>query len=93
MQRLNPASDIHPLSSFRANAASLIKRLHETRRPLVITQRGHGTAVVLDAQEYERLMEELELLRELRSAEAQLDVGEGVDHEDAKARVLARLKR
>ena len=92
MHRLNPASDILPLSSFRANAASLIKRLGETRRPLVITQRGRGTAVVLDAEEYERLMEELELLRDVRKAEEQLDAGAGVGHEDAKASVLARLK-
>lgn len=92
MQRLNPASDILPLSLFRANAASLIKRLGETRRPLVITQRGHGTAVVLDAREYERLMDELELLRDVRKAEAELDAGEGVGHEEVKAEVLARLR-
>ena len=93
MQRIHPRQDVRPLSDFRANAAALIKQVQETRRPLVLTQRGRGTAVVLDANEYERLVEELELLRDIRTAEEELAAGGGLSQEEAKAQVLARLRR
>ncbi|MDB1124241.1 type II toxin-antitoxin system Phd/YefM family antitoxin [Vibrio algarum] len=84
--------DIQPLSEFRAGVASFIKQINETRRPLVITQRGKGVAVVLDVAEYEAMQEEIELLEEMRTAEAQLASGLGVSQEDARAQVLGRIK-
>lgn len=70
--------DIQPLSAFRANAAAVLKRVRETRQPVVLTQRGHSSAVVLDVTEYERIMAELELLRDVHAAEQQLARGEDV---------------
>lgn len=57
MERIHLAQDIRPLSEFRANAAAMVKHLQSTRRPLVLTQRGHRAAVVLDVGVYERLLE------------------------------------
>lgn len=93
MERLRVDRDIKPLSEFRANAAALVESLRETRRPLVLTQRGHSTAVVLSATEYERLVEEVELLRDVREAERQLEAGMGIPHSKARAQVMAALKR
>ncbi len=61
-------SDIKPVSEFRANAAELIERIRSTRRPLVLTQRGHSAAVVLGVEEYENLLEEVELVRDIALA-------------------------
>ena len=63
MSRLHLDQDIQPLSDFRAGAASFIRQVNETRRPIVITQRGKGVAVVLDVAEYESMQEKIELLR------------------------------
>ncbi|KKC99439.1 type II toxin-antitoxin system Phd/YefM family antitoxin [Photobacterium halotolerans] len=93
MSRIHFDQDIQPLSEFRANVASYIKQINETRRPLVITQRGKGVAVVLDVAEYEAMQEKIELLEEMRTAEAQLASDLGVSHEDARAQVLARIKK
>ncbi|EOG7599867.1 type II toxin-antitoxin system Phd/YefM family antitoxin, partial [Vibrio cholerae] len=79
------------LSEFRAGVASFIKQINETRRPLVITQRGKGVAVVLDVAEYEAMQEKIELLEEMRTAEAQLAAGLGVSNEDARSQVLGRI--
>lgn len=92
MSRIHFDKDIQPLSEFRAGVASFIKQINETRRPLVITQRGKGVAVVLDVAEYEAMQEKIELLEEMRTAEAQLASGLGVSQEDARAQVLARIK-
>ncbi|UXI02371.1 type II toxin-antitoxin system Phd/YefM family antitoxin [Photobacterium sp. TY1-4] len=93
MSRIHFDKDIQPLSEFRASVASFIKQINETRRPLVITQRGKGVAVVLDVAEYEAMQEKIELLEEMRTAEAQLASGLGVSNEDARAQVLGRIKK
>jgi antitoxin YefM len=93
MTRLRLDEDIKPLSEFRANAVALVEQVRETRRPLVLTQRGHSTAVVLGVSEYERLLDQVEMTRDVHQAEHQLDAGLGIPHEEAKARVMAAFKR
>jgi len=93
MLRVRVDEDIRPLSEFRAGVATFVKQIHETRRPMVLTQRGRGVAVLVDVQEYERMQERLELLEEVYKAEEQIASGEGVSHEDARLRVLGRLEK
>ncbi|OOE63856.1 MULTISPECIES: type II toxin-antitoxin system Phd/YefM family antitoxin [unclassified Salinivibrio] len=93
MSRIHFDQDIQPLSEFRAGVASYIKQINETRRPLVITQHGKGVAVVLDVAEYEAMQEKIELLEEMRTAEAQLASGLGVSNDDSRAQVLGRIKK
>jgi antitoxin YefM len=91
MQPMKFDEDIRPLSEFRAGVASFVKQVTETGRPLVLTQRGRGVAVVLDVHEFEAMRERLALLEDISRAEAQLARGEGVPHEQAKARILKRI--
>jgi prevent-host-death family protein len=93
MSRIHFDQDIQPLSEFRAGVASFIKQINETRRPLVITQHGKGVAVVLDVAVYEAMQEKIELLEEMRTAEAQLASGLGISNEDARAQLLGRIKK
>lgn len=93
MKRINLSEDIQPLSEFRANAAAMLRRVRDSRRSLVLTQRGHSAAVVLDVRQYERLLEELELLRDIHLAEQQIAAGEGVEHQQAHQQVRERLHR
>jgi antitoxin YefM len=85
------SQDIQPLSEFRANTARFLRHVQETRRPLVLTQRGRGTAVLLDIHEYERLLDRAELAEDIRLAEAQLDRGEGVPHDVAREQIRSLL--
>ena len=93
MLRVRVDEDIRPLSEFRAGVATFVKQIHETRRPMVLTQRGRGVAVLVDVQEYERMQERLELLEEVYKAEEQIASGEGISQEDARSRVLGRLEK
>ena len=92
MRSINIEEDIRPLSEFRADAAGLLARVRRTKRALVLTQRGHTSAVVLDVSEYQRLLDELELLRDVQAGLRQVEAGEGVPHTEAKKRALARLR-
>jgi len=91
MTRLHFDQDIQPLSSFRASAASYIRQVNETRRPLVITQRGKGVAVVIDVSEYEAMQEKIELFEDIQKAEVQLSAGLGLSNSDARAQVLKSI--
>ncbi len=60
MSRLNIEEDIRPLSEFRANTAALVKQVKNTGRPLVLTQHGKSTVVLLDVSHYESLLSSIE---------------------------------
>ena len=86
-------TDIRPVSEFRANAAELIDQVRQSGRPLILTQRGHSAAVVLDVAAYEEMLEEIELLRDVRQAEKELASGRAVSNRDAKARLRRSFSR
>lgn len=92
MSRIHFDQDIQPLSEFRAGVASYIKQINETRRPLVITQRGKGVAVVLDVAEYEAMQEKIELLEEINKAEMQISNGLAMDSKAVRTKLLSRFK-
>ena len=92
MQRFKVDQDIRPMSEFRTGIASFLKRVHDTKRPLVITQHGKGVAVLIDVAEYEAMQEKIELLQDMQISIAQIDSGAGVAHKDAKAAILERIK-
>jgi len=88
MATVRPTEDIQPLTAFRANAASFVERVRETGRPLVLTQHGRGSAVLIGAAEYENLIDELETLRDLRISDRQIAEGRVVANDDARRRTL-----
>jgi len=93
MRRLKIHEDIRPMSEFRSSVASFLKQVHDTKRPLVITQHGKGVAVLLDVAEYEAMQDKIGLYEDIEVSIAQIDSGEGVSHEDAKDRVLKRIRK
>ena len=56
MGSINLEEDIRPLSEFRANTASLVKQIKMTGRPLVLTQHGKSTVVLLDVGHYQSMV-------------------------------------
>lgn len=93
MNRINLEQDIKPLSEFRAHAAALLEQIHQTKRPLVITQHGKSAGVVLDVGVYESLMERLEVLNDIQLAEQEIREGKTIDNETARTMLLAELEQ
>jgi antitoxin YefM len=91
MQRLKINQDIKPLSEIRTGITNFIKQIHNTKRPLIITQHGKSVAVLMDAQEYEMIQEKIELLTDVQTSLSQIEKGQGIDHRDAMGRVLKRI--
>jgi prevent-host-death family protein len=93
MQRLKINEDIKPLSEIRTGIANFIKQVRDTKRPLIITQHGKSVAVLVDAHEYEAMLERCELITDVQVSLNQIENGEGLGHEDALARALKRVQR
>jgi len=91
MPSIRPSTDVLPVTEFRANTSAMLTRMHANRRPVILTQHGRGAAVVMDVDVYERLLDEMDMLRDLHIAEGQIARGEGIPHEQVVAELRGRL--
>ncbi len=69
MDGINLEEDIRPLSEFRANTASLVKHVKKTGRPLVLTQHGKSTVVLLDVSHYQSMVSNIESFTTLAASQ------------------------
>ena len=72
-------SNIIPVSDLRQYAAKLLKQLRKSKEPLIITQRGRASAVMIGVDAYEESEHEKELLRLLAKGEKEIEIGLGYD--------------
>ncbi|MCD6272489.1 MAG: type II toxin-antitoxin system Phd/YefM family antitoxin [Deltaproteobacteria bacterium] len=91
MQKLKINQDIRSLSEVRNGMTNFIKQVHDTKRPVIITQHGKGVAVLLAVNEFEAMQEKIELLSDIQTSFNQMGKGEGISHKDAKEKVLKRV--
>jgi len=87
MKRINLDQDIKPLTEFRANVTAFVQKVRKTKRPIVITQHGRSSAVLLDVEEYESLIEKIETLQDIHLAKKQFAKEKSIDHADVKDRI------
>lgn len=57
------SEDVVPLSNMKVNPGRVVSQIDKTRRPVLLTNRGRGVAVVQSLKDYETQTEELEFLR------------------------------
>ncbi|MEO6097241.1 MAG: type II toxin-antitoxin system Phd/YefM family antitoxin [Fibrobacteria bacterium] len=93
MERIQFDKDVKPISEFRANAPSLIDQVHKTKRPLVITQHGKSAAILMDVQEYEALLEKLDVLTDIGDAEADIKKKRFYSSEKALEKIRKKIGR
>lgn len=69
------SEDVIPLSDLKTNPGKVVGRAEDTHRPILLTSRGRGVAVVQGLEDYERTAEELRFVKAL--AQGLMDVREG----------------
>lgn len=75
-------NDVVPAHEFRANLASWLGRPSQTGRPLVLTQRGKASAVVVSPAMLDELEEKMEVARQILRGLREVAAGEVVDDEE-----------
>ena len=55
MQATRFTEDVRPITDLKQRASEIVDHARKTRRPVLLTRRGRGVAVLLDVEEYEAL--------------------------------------
>jgi len=53
--RLKVSDDIVPIGEFKTHASRLLRRMHDSGRPVIITQNGRPAAVVITPADFDEL--------------------------------------
>ena len=70
------SSDIHTVTEFSRKPAEYIKRLHESKRPEILTVNGKAALVIQDAETYEKMAELADYAQSIQSIrQAMTEVG------------------
>ena len=84
------SEDVIPLTDLKVNPGRIVKRTGEVHRPILLTSRGRGVAVVQSVADYEKGEEERAFMRAVVQGLSDLEEGREVSLEQAKTRL--RLK-
>jgi prevent-host-death family protein len=81
------SEDVVPLTDLKVNPGRVVKHAQEARRPILLTSRGRGVAVVQSVAAYEAAEEERAFMRAVVAGLADLDSGRELSLSQAKARL------
>jgi prevent-host-death family protein len=84
--------EVVPITDLRQDAAAVLLRVRGRKQPLIITQRGRATAVMLSLDAYEQGEHERQLLLLLARGEREIAAGKGHDLQSVLAEADALLR-
>jgi prevent-host-death family protein len=81
------SEDLVPLTDLKVNPGRVVKHATEVHRPVLLTSRGRGVAVVQSVSDYEKAEEERVFMRAVVAGLADLEAGREVSLDEARARL------
>lgn len=81
------SEDVVPLTDLKANPGRVVKHVSDAHRPVLLTSRGRGVAVVQSVTDYEQAEEERAFMRAVVEGLADLETGQEVSLAVAKTRL------
>lgn len=81
------SEDVVPLTDLKVNPGRVVKHVTEAGRPVLLTSRGRGVAVVQSLTEYESAEEERAFMRAVVEGLGDLDAGREVSLDEARVRL------
>jgi len=85
--RVKFSEDVVPIGDLKINPGKVVRRANESGRPVLLTSRGRGVAVVQTLPEFEAAQEEREFMRAVLAGLFDLEEGREVSLEDARRRL------
>ena len=73
--RIKFSEDVVPLSDLKVNPGKVVNRAKESHRPILLTSRGRGVAVVQGLDEYEKNEDERDFIKAI--AQGLMDIKNG----------------
>jgi prevent-host-death family protein len=81
------SEDIVPLSDIKINPGKIVRRTSESHRPILLTNRGRGVAVMQSIEDYEQAEEEKAFMRAVVEGLSDLDNQREHNLDDVKDRL------
>ncbi|MEK6528183.1 MAG: type II toxin-antitoxin system Phd/YefM family antitoxin [Nitrospirota bacterium] len=89
---MNILQDVCPISDFRENASSMVAKVRADNRPLIITQYGKSSAVLVSAESYQEMLDRIQILTDIAESEEEIANGGGVEQEVFYKELMAKYK-
>ena len=81
------SEDLVALTDLKANPGRVVRHVNKVHRPVLLTSRGRGVAVVQSIADYEKTEEEQAFMRAVVSGLADLDAGREISLAEVKTRL------
>jgi len=81
------SEDVVPISDLKVNPGRIVKQVDETGRPVLLTSRGRGVAIVQSLKDYEAKTEEQAFLRDIVQGLIDMEEGREISLADVKKRL------
>jgi len=81
------SEDVVPLTELKINPGKIIKQTGQTHRPVLLTSRGRGVAVVQDLNSYEETQEQRDFYKAIVQGLMDVRKGRTVTLDDARKRL------
>ena len=81
------SEDVVPLTDLKINPGRVVKQVAESRRPVLLTSRRRGVAVVQSVAEFEAADEERTFMRAVVEGLSDLEAGREVSLDAARSRL------
>jgi len=84
MKPLLLSEDIVPINEFKAQASSVLRKMRQSQRPVVITQNGRPAAVLITPEEFDQMREREHFLAAVREGLADSEAGRVLEDEEVE---------
>lgn len=81
------SQDIIPLSNLKINPGKIVNRAKDSHRPILLTSRGRGVAVMQGLEEYENHEEERSFVKAIAQGLMEIQEGKVQSLDEAKRKL------
>jgi len=93
VRRCRPSEDVIPFSECRNNLSACIARARDKHRTMLVTQNGNAAAYIVNARDFDDLMDKIDLWRDVATSRREIAEGKGIPHEEVFSRLHDKLMR
>ncbi len=77
------SEDVRPITDLKQRAAEIVEHSRRSRRPVLLTRRGRGVAVLLGLDDYEALTERAAFMEAVEAGADAARTGDLHSHQEA----------
>ncbi len=81
------SEDIIPLTDLKVNPGKVVNHAKDTHRPVLLTSRGRGVAVVQSIEEYEKNEEERKFMKAVATGLMEIREGKEIELDEVKKKL------